>query len=349
MDEYRKALTVWYYHNKRELPWRESRDPFKIWVSEVILQQTRVKQGLAYYHEFIRTFPDIKSLANAPEEEVLKVWQGLGYYSRARNMHHAAKTIMNVHGGIFPSDYSSIRNLKGIGDYSAAAIASLAFNLPYAVVDGNVFRVLSRLFGISTTINSSGGKKEFSNLAQDLLDTSQPGEFNQALMEFGAIQCVPGQPDCQNCPLSLKCYAYTNQLVTKLPVKSNQTKQKERFLNYLFVRRENGILLGKRADKDIWRNMYQFPLIETPAPATPEMIIQSNDWMELFPEGTCRLDAVSPETIHLLTHQRLHIRFFSITLIADRVPNGLILVDKNEVTTFPVPKPIENFLKESGY
>ena len=204
LDEYRKALTVWYNHSKRELPWRESHDPYKIWVSEVILQQTRVNQGMDYYHNFLKSFPNVAELAEANEEEVLKVWQGLGYYSRARNMHHAAKTILSLHGGKFPEDYASIRNLKGIGDYTAAAIASISFNLPYAVVDGNVFRVLSRLFGIFTSIDTSAGKKEFHSLAQMMLDTAQPGQFNQALMELGAIQCIPDRPDCENCPLSTK-------------------------------------------------------------------------------------------------------------------------------------------------
>ena len=310
MQEYRKALTVWYNHTKRELPWREGTDPYRIWVSEVILQQTRVQQGLDYYHKFLQVFPDVKSLAQAPEEEVLKVWQGLGYYSRARHMQHAAKTILSEHGGIFPMDYRSIRNLRGIGDYTAAAIASISFGLPYAVVDGNVFRVLSRLFGISTPINSSAGKKEFYNLAQMMLDTNHPGEFNQALMELGAIQCLPGQPLCSDCPLSGKCHAFVNKSIGSFPVKANKIKQKERYLNYLYLHQAEKLFLVKRGDKDIWRNMYQFPLVETITSASPEEVISSDAWRVTLVNLPYSIETVFPERIHLLTHQRLHIRFF---------------------------------------
>ncbi len=349
MEEYRKALTVWYNHSKRELPWREDRDPYKIWVSEVILQQTRVQQGLDYYANFLRSFPNIKSLAQAPEEEVLKVWQGLGYYSRARNMHHAAKTILSGYGGKFPNDYGSIRNLKGIGDYTAAAIASMAFDLPYAVVDGNVFRVLSRLFGITTPIDTVAGKKEFYTLAQTLLDTAHPGEFNQALMEFGAIQCLPSQPLCADCPLSVKCYALANKSIGSFPVKSKQVKQKERYLNYLYLHQGEKLFLEKRGDKDIWRNMYHFPLIETKTPASPEEVIGSDAWKALFNNQTSAIEAVFPERIHLLTHQRLHIRFFSVHLDPSEIPGHLFAIDREDIARYPVPKPIENFLKEMGH
>lgn len=349
MVEYRNVLTAWYKQTKRELPWRGSRDPYKIWVSEVILQQTRVQQGLEYYHNFLRLFPDIKSLALAPEEEVLKVWQGLGYYSRARNMHHAAKTILSEHGGKFPNDYKSIKKLKGIGDYTAAAIASIAFNLPYAVVDGNVFRVLSRLFGIETPIDTTSGKKEFYKLAQMMLDTVHPGEFNQALMEFGAIQCLQVQPLCGECPLSGKCYAFTNNSIGSFPVKSKLVKQKERYLNYLYLFHEEKIVLEKRGDKDIWRNMFQFPMIETNAPVLPEEVIGSNAWNSILSGLTYTIETIHAEKIHLLTHQRLHIRFFSIHLNKMIQPGQLIAVDREDITRYPVPKPIENFLRKMGH
>lgn len=349
MDEYRKVLTAWYNDNKRKLPWRGTADPYKIWVSEVILQQTRVRQGMEYYHNFLLAFPTVKRLAEAPEEAVLKVWQGLGYYSRARNMHHAARTILQDYGGTFPCDYPSIRKLKGIGDYTAAAIASIAFNLPYAVVDGNVFRVLSRLFGLSIPIDSPSGKKKFNELAQGLLDNSQPGDFNQALMEFGAIQCIPGQPDCGDCPLSHKCYASLTRNISGFPVKSKKVKQRERHLNYLYIQWNDKILLEKREDRDIWRNLYQFPLIETPSAESPEEVVNSSRWKALLGNRRITLNSVSGESIHILTHQRLTIRFFLLRLNGEELPEGLIAVDKSEIAKFPVPKPVELFLLQMGY
>ncbi len=349
MEEYRKVLTNWYNHSKRELPWRGSEDPYQIWVSEVILQQTRISQGTEYYHNFLKSFPDIKSLAMAPEEDVLKVWQGLGYYSRARNMHHAAKTVLSDHKGTFPKDYLSIRKLKGIGDYTAAAISSIAFGLPYAVVDGNVYRVLSRLFGIYTPIDSSAGKKEFYELAQMLLDVTQPGEFNQALMEFGAIQCLPTQPLCDSCPLSLKCHAFTHQNISDFPVKSKLKKQKERFLNYLYLHNGKNLFLKKREEKDIWRNMFQFPLIETTSRTTPEEFFESSDWKDLFKNHSITIESIFPERVHLLTHQRLYIRFYSVKLEENGSPEHLIRIEMDEISKYPVPKPIELFLLENGH
>lgn len=349
MDDYRKALTVWYNHSKRELPWRESKDPYKIWVSEVILQQTRVKQGLDYYYNFLKSFPTLNILACAHEEEVLKVWQGLGYYSRARNMLHAAKTIVTEYGGKFPDDYPSIRKLKGIGDYTAAAIASISFNLPYAVVDGNVFRVLSRLFGITTPIDSSSGKKEFYSIAQLMLDTRRPGDSNQSLMELGALICLPDLPQCQECPLMTKCYAFANQTVSDLPVKSKKAKQKDRYLNYLYLHNDEYLFMEKRGDKDIWRNMYQFPLIETQNSANFESIAASAEWKKILSGKAYILMQVSGEIVHLLTHQRLHIRFFTIWLNDTKFPEDLIAVDKAKISDYPVPKPIEIFLRQMGH
>jgi len=344
MDVFRKALTVWYNHSKRELPWRESKDPYCIWVSEVILQQTRVQQGVDYYFNFLHRFPDVETLALASEEEVLKVWQGLGYYSRARNMHHAAQNIMSLHKGMFPTDYPSIKKLSGIGDYTAAAISSIAFNLPYAVVDGNVFRVLSRLFGISTPIDSTIGKKEFTALAQELLDIDHPGEFNQAIMEFGAIQCLPSQPLCTTCPLALQCHAYVHQTVSSFPVKSKKVLQKERYFTYFFLHHNDRIILEKRTEKDIWRNMYQFPMIETNQPASPEALFSSSYWHDHCSHLNCSLETVYPEKLHLLTHQRLHIQFIAMRLLTNEIPDRWISVELNESDKYAVPKPIESFL-----
>ncbi|MEI7830884.1 MAG: A/G-specific adenine glycosylase [Prolixibacteraceae bacterium] len=349
MEEYRKVLTGWYNQSKRELPWRGSRDPYQIWVSEIILQQTRISQGTDYYHKFLKSFPDIESLAMAPEENVLKVWQGLGYYSRARNMHHAAKKVLTEHKGVFPTDYISIRRLKGIGDYTAAAISSIAFDLPHAVVDGNVYRVLSRLFGISTPIDSSAGKKEFYALSQMLLDTDHPGEFNQALMEFGAIQCLPAQPLCNGCPISFRCYAFLHQNISDFPVKSKLKKQKERFFNYLYLHNGKKIFMEKRADKDIWRNMFQFPLIESTSRLTPEEVIDSSAWKEIFKNLHITIEAIYPERVHLLTHQRLYIRFIPVKLEENERAEKLIAVDMDEIAKYPVPKPIETFLLERGH
>ena len=349
MKDYRKALTGWYNHSKRELPWRETRDPYTIWVSEVILQQTRVRQGMEYYHNFLFQFPNIPALAMAPEEEVLKVWQGLGYYSRARNMHHAAKTMLKEHGGKFPSDYAGIRSLKGIGDYTAAAIASIAFRLPYAVVDGNVFRVLSRLFAISTPIDSSSGKKEFYALAQKMLDTDNPGESNQAIMEFGALHCLPVQPLCGECPLSAQCVAYSTGTVNNFPKKSKLARQKDRYFNYLYLSQTDHLFLEKRGDKDIWRNMYQFPLIETPVQVSPEAVIGSQDWERITQSQPFTLESVSAERVHLLTHQRLHIRFFRVRLEGNTLPGKLIPVKLVDLSRYAVPKPVENFLLEMGH
>lgn len=349
MEGYRKALTVWYNHAKRDLPWRDSSEPYQIWVSEVILQQTRIQQGTEYYYNFLRLFPDVLTLANSSEDEVLKAWQGLGYYSRARNMHHAAKTIQSTYNGVFPADYISIKKLKGIGDYTAAAIASIAFGLPYAVVDGNVYRVLSRLFGISTPIDSSAGKKEFYDLAQLILDPGRAGDSNQALMELGAIQCLPAQPLCLDCPLRTNCYAYMNQCIDRFPVKSKKTKQKERYLNFIYLYKKNKLFLEKRGDKDIWRNMFQFPMIETNVPSSPEEVMGSKAWEDMFKNSSITIESVYPERIHLLTHQRLHIRFFAIKLDGNSNSGHFVVVEHGKISKYPIPKPIENFLFEMGH
>ncbi|MBV5343686.1 A/G-specific adenine glycosylase, partial [bacterium] len=258
-----KALTNWYNQNKRELPWRDITDPYRIWISEIILQQTRVNQGMRYYLRFVERFPDVKTLAVAEEDEVLKYWQGLGYYSRARNIHKTAKIITEKHKGIFPKNHSDILLLKGIGEYTAAAICSFAYNQPYAVVDGNVFRVLSRVFGIETPIDSTSGKKEFTQLAEKLLDKKEPGLHNQSIMEFGALQCVPVQPDCGVCPLQTVCKAYSLNMADKLPVKATKTKVRERFFNYFYIEYQDKIFIQKRSEKDIWQNLYELPLVES--------------------------------------------------------------------------------------
>ncbi len=249
--------------NKREMPWKGEKDPYKIWISEIILQQTRVQQGLAYYNRFIKTWPNVKSLAKADEQKVYKLWEGLGYYSRCRNLIATAKYINNELGGRFPEKYENILSLKGVGDYTAAAIASFAFNLPYAVVDGNVFRVLSRFFGIEIPVDTTEGKKLFKALANELIDKKNPAEYNQAIMDFGAIVCKPLLPLCSECPLQKKCIAFQKKLVNVLPLKQKSINTRQRFFNYLQVEHKNKIYVNQRTGKDIWQNLHEFILIES--------------------------------------------------------------------------------------
>jgi len=262
-SHFSNILIAWYLHNKRSLPWRETKDPYHIWLSEIMLQQTRVAQGLPYYEKFVSAFPTVHNLADASEDTVLKLWQGLGYYSRARNLHATAKYISNDLNGVFPNTFEELLKLKGVGDYTASAIGSICFNLPTAVVDGNVYRVLSRFFNINTPINSSEGIKTFKKLAQELLDTSNPGEFNQAIMEFGARQCAPQSPDCPNCVFNDKCLAFQTKKVKELPVKIRKTTVKKKYFNYLvFISDDQKTILQQRLEKGIWQQLYEFPLIE---------------------------------------------------------------------------------------
>ncbi len=254
-------LVSWYKVNKRDLPWRNTTNAYYIWLSEIILQQTRVEQGLPYYLAFLKAYPKIQHLANASEDDVLKRWQGLGYYSRARNLHFTAKYITSNYGGEFPNDYQKILKLKGVGPYTAAAITSFAFGLPYAVVDGNVIRVLSRIFGINTPFDSAIGKKQFQELAQELLIKESSWLYNQAIMEFGAIQCKPKLPDCSICPMQGSCEAYNNNTITELPVRSKKIKVRNRFLYFLMIEKKKGIYLGKR-ESGIWQGLYEFPFLE---------------------------------------------------------------------------------------
>jgi A/G-specific adenine glycosylase len=344
MTDFHKILTLWYQQNRRDLPWRATNAPYSVWVSEIILQQTRIEQGKAYYLRFMERFPDIASLATAREQEVLKIWQGLGYYSRARNMHQAARQIMQDFNGQFPASFHEIRKLKGIGDYTAAAIASISFGSYNAAVDGNVYRVLSRIFGITTPIDSSKGKKEFSTLAHSLLDKENPGLFNEALMEFGALQCIPRNPSCLQCPFQNRCIALKNKQVEQFPVKSKLTKLKNRYFNYLFISHEGNFYIEKRQAKDIWHNLYQLPLIETDEPTGETELISSPEFRKLFDGIKVTLESVTPEIIHPLTHQRLHIRFFQIRLIDPCTKFLWILTNENDVSRFPVPKPIDNYL-----
>ena len=281
--KFSKALVSWYLQNKRDLPWRETTNPYCIWLSEIILQQTRVDQGLAYYLKFVKNFPTVFDLARADEEEILKLWQGLGYYSRARNLHTSAKYIIDELEGVFPTNYKSLLKLKGVGDYTASAIASICFDEPTAVVDGNVYRVLARYFGIATPINSTSGIKEFKKLAQELIDVKNPANHNQAIMEFGARMCKPQNPDCTICPLNDSCIALQKKEVKNLPIKDKKVKVRKRYFNYLVViTSDKKTILRKREGKGIWQNLYEFPLIETQVVIDKVDLINLKEFNNLF-------------------------------------------------------------------
>ena len=291
--QFTDILLHWYADNKRSLPWRGERDVYKIWVSEIILQQTRISQGWEYYLRFIQTFPTVKALAEAEEEVVLRVWQGLGYYSRARNMHAAAKTVMREHGGIFPKTYDQVRQLKGIGDYTAAAICAFAYGLPYPAVDGNVLRIISRIFGIHENIADNSTRKTITALCQKLMHGSDPADFNQALMDFGSLQCTPKSPQCENCPLKDECYAYQHDEVEMLPVSIKNIQVKDRFFHFFVCIQKGQIIIEKRAEDDIWKGLYQLPLKET----------KDNKQLK---------HKLLYQTKHQLTHQTIHAFFYNM-------------------------------------
>ena len=306
--EFARLLIEWYHEHKRDLPWRNTNDPYLIWISEIILQQTRVAQGYAYYQRFIERFPNLESLAAAEENEVLKYWQGLGYYSRARNLHQAAISV----NGVFPVRYEDILKLKGVGTYTAAAICSFAYNQPHAVVDGNVYRVLSRFFGINEPIDSGKGKKIFASLAHDLLDKIQPALYNQAIMDFGALQCTPLSPDCTVCPFKNRCFAFNHNMVSSLPIKQNKTKTSERFFYYLLIRDNGNIYLNKRTENDIWKNLYELPLIESNTALAVDDFIRKQEFASIFKENSVVNVRLLNKTKHVLSHRIIYADFYEL-------------------------------------
>ena len=326
MASFAETLISWYDDHKRDLPWRGERDPYKIWVSEIILQQTRVQQGWDYYLRFIDNFPNVKALAESDEERVLKVWQGLGYYSRARNMHAAAREIMTEHNGKFPKTYDKILSLKGIGKYTAAAIASIAFNLPYPAVDGNVIRIVTRIFGICEDVAQPTVVKRITEICETQIDHKQPGIFNQAAMDFGALQCVPRNPKCDECPFPSSCYAFQNQLADILPIKKKKAESKHRFFHYTVYLSNNQTIIEKRTNSDIWKNMYQFPLVET----------DSEEWPEP-PVFSVR---------EVLSHQVIHAAFYvkNVEKLLKTSENQSV-IDFDDIEKFPMPKIMTLFLK----
>jgi A/G-specific adenine glycosylase len=314
----------WFEEKQRRLPWRGETDPYKIWVSEIILQQTRVNQGWEYYLKFIDRFPNVKSLATAPLQEVLHVWQGLGYYTRARNMHAAAQQMMQNHQGVFPHHYLEIRKLKGIGNYTAAAIASIAFNLPYPAVDGNVLRVITRIFGIYDDIAKQKTVREITQLCDNLIDKENPSGFNQALMEMGAIQCTPKNPNCESCPFAAHCEAFAKEQVNVLPVKSSNIKIKERYFHYFIFIKDDKTIIEQRTENDIWKNLYQFPMVET---CNAAQRAEFGNFQSVFLK----------EIKHKLTHQHLTIRFYVVQDYFPELQNHWLAVPVDELENYPFP------------
>ena len=340
-------IIAWYNTHKRDLPWRHTADPYLIWLSEVILQQTRVAQGLPYFHRFLSHYPTVEAFAEAPEEEILLHWQGLGYYSRARNMHHAAKAVVAEYGGVFPNTYSELVKLKGIGEYTAAAIASFSANEAKAVLDGNVFRVLARYFGIDEPINSSKGKKLFLTLANDLLDKKHPGLYNQAIMEFGAIQCKPSGPDCGDCVLRFDCRALVEKRVNQLPVKRKGRASRNRYFNYFVVIKGDQILVNQRRKDDIWENLYELPLVETPAPVNLPELATHAEVVEAFgPKAELRL--ITGPVKHVLSHQNLFAQFVAVDMQGQFVDkkNKWNYVFIKDLGKLAKPKLIYSFLED---
>ena len=342
-----QSLIAWYSHNKRDLPWRNTQNPYNIWVSEIILQQTRVNQGLNYYYRFIEEYPDIESLADSNIDDLLKVWQGLGYYSRARNMHHTAQDIVNNYNGKFPSDYHELIKLKGIGDYTASAMASISFDQLTPVLDGNVFRVIARIFGISESTQSITGRKHFKKILHELIKNENSGIFNQAIMEFGALQCIPKNPDCKNCPLNSVCFAYNKNSVTDFPAKKRKVKQKVRYFNYLYIIYNDFTFIEKRTKNDIWKLLYQFPLIETKKEISINDLERDKNWLRIFEGLNPDIDRNYFEKKHILSHQKLQTRFYKIKInhINDFLVKNYLKMPIPKLSTLGIPRLIENYIK----
>jgi A/G-specific adenine glycosylase len=344
--DFKEIIVKWYSENKRDLPWRNSDNPYFIWISEVILQQTRVAQGLSYYLRFTEAFPTLRSLAQADIDKVMKVWQGLGYYSRARNLQNGAKQIVADYNGIIPNTFEELLKIKGIGPYSAGAIASFAFKQVVPAIDGNVYRVLSRIYGVFSSSETASGKKEFFNLTMELIDHKQPDIFNQALLDFGALQCTPRNPNCQQCPFNDLCYAFRNNLVNQLPVKGKKIVSRDRFFHYVIIRYKESTFIQRREAGDIWTSLYEFPLIETNSPIGIEELTSLEEWVNLFGKDEPTILYISQPIKHLLSHQTLYNRFFIVEI---NKPNYLLRENYIKIPTaaiqnYSVPKVIDNFL-----
>ena len=345
----KEKLLDWYWKNKRDLPWRKTSNPYYIWVSEVILQQTRVNQGLSYYNNFITAFPDIKKLANATIDEIMLVWKGLGYYSRARNMHAAAQHIEQFCNGKFPGSYDKILQLKGIGNYTAAAVASIAFNDVRPVVDGNVTRVYSRIFNIIDPVDMASGKKKIEKIASEQIDTNEPGNYNQAIMEFGALQCLPKNPDCNNCIFNNVCGAFLSGSVALLPKKSRSVKVKLRYFSFLIFYFNGKHYINKRPDGDIWSSLFQFPVIETEKEIGFQELSKNKEWGNLIKGKNFKLLKSSKTIKHQLTHQTLFAVFHHIEINEMFDQNNWLLKNISEIKNMALPRLIDNYLSSNEF
>ena len=332
--------------NDRQMPWKGEKDPYKIWLSEIILQQTRVEQGLSYYNAFIKTFPDVHKLAKAPDAKVFKLWEGLGYYTRCRNLLITARFISKEKKGVFPDSYETIKELKGIGPYTAAAISSFAFNLPHAVVDGNVFRVLARVFGIATPTDTTEGKKMFTALAEELLDKKQPGLYNQAIMDFGATVCKPAAPLCSDCVFKKHCIAFNKDLIAALPVKEKKITIKQRWLYYIVTECKNEVAIVQRTEKDIWKDLYEFPLIEVTKEMSEKNIIKQLSLNEWLVRTDYTIENISPLFKQQLSHQSISGKFITIKLKRKtKLNSDWQWVTKGKLKSFAFPQFINQYLK----
>ncbi len=344
--DFKVLLIDWYSRNKRDLPWRNTLNPYYIWVSEIILQQTRVNQGLDYYLRFIDTFPTIKDLADTQIDKLMKVWQGLGYYSRARNLQQGAIQVINDYNGELPKTFDELLKIRGIGPYSAGAIASFAFNQPVPAIDGNVYRVLARVFGIFSSTETSKGKKEFFSLALELMDKKKPGVFNQAMLDFGALQCTPRSPNCAICPFQSICYAYRNNIIYQLPIKGKKIKTRNRFFYYLLIKMGNKTFLRKREENDIWHSLYEFPLIETATETEFERLIEAEEWNELVGNGKIIIRSISAPVKHILSHQIIHARFIIIEAksISYKLKTDYTEIPINKINDYSIPRLIDSYM-----
>lgn len=337
-----KKLLYWHRkYNKRSLPWKEITDPYKIWLSEIILQQTRAEQGLPYYERFLERYPTIFDLAKAPEDELFRMWQGLGYYNRCRNLHSTAKTIVDSYQGEFPSQFQDIRNLKGIGDYTAAAIASFAFRLPHAVVDGNVIRVLSRVFALTADASTASGKKTFQELAASLLDQKQPHLFNQAIMDLGATICTPQVPICDSCPLQQLCKAYQYNTISKFPCKKKKAPLKDRYFHFLIPDSDKELFILRREERDIWRGLY-LPVFFESESEKPPSDIKTLSWKKL---------PLLAQTKQILSHQRIHGMFYEVPLpwFSKHINTSIQKINTKNIKDFPFPRTVISFFHKKNY
>ncbi len=336
-----RQITDWYRQNKRELPWRQTSNPYFIWLSEIILQQTRVAQGMDYYLKFVEHYPTVYELADANEQDVLNDWQGLGYYSRARNLHTTAKIIQSKFKGKFPDSYEDILSLKGVGTYTASAIASFAYNLPHAVVDGNVYRVLSRIFDIDLPIDSNEGQKTFNQIANELLDKENPSLHNQAIMEFGALQCTPSTPKCSDCPFQLECIALKNGTITERPIKKGKTKIRNRYFHYFNFNNGKETILQKRNEKDIWQHLFEFPKIEFDIDQNIEEIKNKIESLFLIKPSNYYVNKK-----HILSHQHIYCTFWEFEQLPDQLDENWEIISLPNFTNYPIPRVIDRYLED---